>query len=1136
MSPPVAVGAFDLLTPLGRGSAGEVWRARHRRSGADVAIKVLTATEARGPTWRAAFRREVRLLAALDHPAVITVLDAGELGREGAPGLPPGSPWLAMELAAGGTLRAWGGRLPWAAVRDALARLLDGLAHAHGRGVVHLDIKPANVLLGCATRDLGGPAHPAIAGLRLADFSVGARLGEEPAPAVGASVVGTPPFMAPEQLHGWWRDWGPWTDLFAVGALAWFLLCGEAPWPGATVAEQRGARTRPPTWAPLVPVPAGTEAWVRSLLRADPGQRPDRAIDARASLRALGEAAGGPGPAGSRPAADPTTVMLEDLLAEEEEDEGDAETVDDAPSGVARRVPAQLEDAGLGLVDLRAGSLVGRAREREALEAGWAAVRADGRARAMVLRGPVGSGKARLADWLAERVHASGEGEVVRVPAGGRGRLAESLGRWLGAAGLQDAALRAYLHTRLARVAPLDDAWWLDPFAAWVEGAPPAGVPEDVVVAAALAHLGRRRPTLLVVVDAVAAVDAVAVLDRLLRRRDAEPLPLLALLVEPGGAPSALDELGEHEGVAAVSLGPVPSHELEWMLRDLVRLEPDVAAAVASRAAGRPGVALAVVTRAVRAGLVTPGRRGFRLPFEAIDRLAREVGVAAAGLDRVAPDPSAPLSRALEWLAVLGEGAERELAGLDGVEVAEAEGWIDRGGGRWRFVDRGVRDALLARVRAAGLTRPLHRAAALLREGGGAEDAEQAAFHHLEAGDAGRALPGLLAAAGRRRTAGEFRAAARLADALGRAIELGRVRGRRAAEARVEMAEIQSFRSAYGVAETLAAEVLAEAEAEGWLDLAARARWVMGNVIQGVRGSGDAVPWLRRAEVELRALSDWGRWFTCVRTLGWGLTRLGDYDGARRLYTEVIARARALGEPVPEAEASIALADVSRFQGDLDAAATWVERAEVVARTVKNPDLLSWVGACAAQVALLRGETDAAARHSHLALEMARRSGRIPAIAHASNGLGEIARQRGDLDEAARWYEEALRWLDASGSVEPFPKLNLGLVLELRGRFPEARATVEDCLAAADARGEHGLARFAAHGLLTAALAGLGEWTLVEQHLDAAWALARARGIVEPDVAAAAERAATRAAAAGRGGLADRLSRFVAEQRGAAQP
>ena len=197
-----------------------VWRAIHREQGVPVAVKVLTAH-----TDPEEFRNEVQSVAALYHPGVVMVFDHGLVDAYAAAQtqgrLEENAPWLAMELASKGSLKDLRRNLSWADIRSLLINVLDALAHAHARGVIHRDIKPGNILL-------GGPEDHR-PGLKLADF--GLARGIESTQAL-RDVRGTPAYMSPEQVLGNWRAFGPWTDLYALGCVAWELITGAPPYAG----------------------------------------------------------------------------------------------------------------------------------------------------------------------------------------------------------------------------------------------------------------------------------------------------------------------------------------------------------------------------------------------------------------------------------------------------------------------------------------------------------------------------------------------------------------------------------------------------------------------------------------------------------------------------------------------------------------------------------------------------------------------------------------------------------------------------------------------------------------------------------------------------------------------------------------
>ena len=296
LEPAIPLGPFLLRRCIGRGGMAEVWSGVHAAQGVPVAVKVMTGERARNPVYRAAFRNEVQSVASLDHPGIVMVFEHGEIGPETDEAsrglLPAGSPYLAMELSEGGTLAS----LPvddwtWNEARQVLRALLDALAHAHARGVVHRDLKPTNVLV------FGGGG--AVPRLKLADFGLAQAFERQTNPDSTGFVCGTPSYMAPEQLRGEARDYGPWTDLYSLGCLAWALVTGQPPFAAVLIQLVRlQLEEEPPPFAPLFPVPAGLEAWMRRLLAKDPGRRFLQAADAAWALQRLE----GGGPGGSREA------------------------------------------------------------------------------------------------------------------------------------------------------------------------------------------------------------------------------------------------------------------------------------------------------------------------------------------------------------------------------------------------------------------------------------------------------------------------------------------------------------------------------------------------------------------------------------------------------------------------------------------------------------------------------------------------------------------------------------------------------------------------------------------------------------------------------------------------------------------
>jgi hypothetical protein len=275
------LGPFEILSPLGAGGMGEVYRARDTRLDRTVAIKVLPSELLNAPGRRIErFRREALAVARITHPHICTLHDVGEDG----PAI-----FLVMEYLEGVTLaaRLADGPLPLDVALRAAIPMADALDHAHRQGVVHADLKPANIML---TRD----------GVKLLDFGLAklqARDDETPHEATQTerltevgSIAGTIPYMAPEQIEG--REVDSRTDIFAFGAVLFEMLSGRRPFAGDSRASLMAAivAAEPPALSSLQPqVPAALERLIRRCLAKDPEDRWQTARDMAAELRWIAE-------------------------------------------------------------------------------------------------------------------------------------------------------------------------------------------------------------------------------------------------------------------------------------------------------------------------------------------------------------------------------------------------------------------------------------------------------------------------------------------------------------------------------------------------------------------------------------------------------------------------------------------------------------------------------------------------------------------------------------------------------------------------------------------------------------------------------------------------------------------------------
>ena len=204
-------GRYKLVEKLAEGAMGVVYRGERLKLGRAVAVKFLHASLADDASRRQRFEIEARAMARLDHPHCASVIDLG---------LSDGMPYVVMEFIPGTDLRDLLDEGPIAERRavDIMRQVLAGLAHAHELGIVHRDVKPANVMLSQRT-GLGEQ-------VRILDFGL-ARLHEQSSGLTMGMAIGTPAYMAPEQCTGGTID--PRTDLYACGVMFYEMLTGEKP-------------------------------------------------------------------------------------------------------------------------------------------------------------------------------------------------------------------------------------------------------------------------------------------------------------------------------------------------------------------------------------------------------------------------------------------------------------------------------------------------------------------------------------------------------------------------------------------------------------------------------------------------------------------------------------------------------------------------------------------------------------------------------------------------------------------------------------------------------------------------------------------------------------------------------------------
>jgi WD40 repeat protein/predicted Ser/Thr protein kinase len=252
----VAPPGYEVLDELGRGGMGVVYKARQLGLGRLVALKMILHGGHAGEEERQRFRAEAEAIARLQHPNVVQIYEVGEHTD---------LPFFSLEFCPGGSLadRLTGTPLPASQAAELIEALAGAVQAAHQAGVIHRDLKPANVLL------------TAEGAAKITDFGLAKKLDEQGRTATG-SILGTPSYMAPEQAAGQTHEIGPFTDVYALGAILYECLTGRPPFKGPTLLDtlEQVRRQEPVPPRRLQPkVPRDLETICLKCLHKEPARR-----------------------------------------------------------------------------------------------------------------------------------------------------------------------------------------------------------------------------------------------------------------------------------------------------------------------------------------------------------------------------------------------------------------------------------------------------------------------------------------------------------------------------------------------------------------------------------------------------------------------------------------------------------------------------------------------------------------------------------------------------------------------------------------------------------------------------------------------------------------------------------------------
>ncbi|MBX2799612.1 MAG: protein kinase [Myxococcales bacterium] len=1101
------LGAFHLIRPIAKGGTAQVWGGRHV-DGTAVAIKVLTAQMAQDPEIRQAFRNEVAAVAKLGHPAIISVLDFGEVpgsvAQISAGQLPRGAPYLVMELAEGGPLHKRHRRWSWSTVEGVLSAVLDGLAHAHARGIVHRDLKPSNLLL-------AGPVEEA-GGIKLTDFGIA---------WVGGSALsdaGTLHYMAPEQHRGDWASFGPWTDLYALGCLAWRLAMGAPPF--AHTAGDEIARAHlfeaPADLSPRFMVPDGFTEWVQVLLHKTPEARFRSAADARAALAQLDSVEG------SIDAEDvgvpqrivvPTTnaVAKTDARDREEPPPSVRAVLPEEPvAGYAAPLP--IPGTGLGLFALRERPVFGRSRQRTAL---WGRLRAAeaGRAQLVHLRGQPGIGTTRLALWLSRGANEAAGVPSVQILCGD---LAAAAHGFLELSGVPRKQVAARIRAGVRRFGGSDEVGRL-----LVEGFAeddPASVESWRDAFAQLVGAAATEQPVVVVVDEVTL--APEVLDWIGALLEAHADRKILVVITSNDLALADDEATADriDALAATSDGltivvPPLSAGGQRRLYDYLGLSGSLARHVVARSGGHPGFALEMLGAWVHQERLKPGSDGLHpvsgTALEAsgvsIERWESTLQRLVKGLPVVATiflERAAVLGLQvdlLEWQSACDDPTSGRVSPVgqqirDELRSRLIELRLARAtppSGNFVFLQPALREALLEGARRGGRFKGHHETVVQVLRQEPTDDLVRLGEHLLHAGDASNAV-----------------------------------------ELLIEGIDDRSDRT--GMASVSAALLSLEAA----LDEAAvpdsdprRIRLVgFQSVVLRLRGRIDeALSLAMRA----RELASEGRDIEvharCSRDVGLAMLAAGDLTGAlAALKKGVASLLRRNAKGLELAELLFHMARVARITHELADAERWSSQAlaTLTRGGFDEPALEARILCEQAALAGLRGETEASLELFERAATLLEGQDHEAQLAVIDSHRGDVLRRLGHLEEAETCYAQAAKQQDDLGLEPSTPVIRLAQCALQRGDHERAVALAEQVLHAWSTS----LDRSVASLCRLVAVAARGDHGQVQRRLGSVVERLRSVGVVSADVAELAALGAEHVDAAGATDLATTLWFLAREQ------
>jgi eukaryotic-like serine/threonine-protein kinase len=1039
---------------LGEGATAQVWLAHDKVAGLPAAVKVVRRNLSVHRRFRARFAREVVLAAQATHQHVVPVRDFGVLedGRQ----------FVALAYAEAGNLKdllARGFRV--SQVLALLEQVCLALASLHARGLLHQDLKPENILL----TEVDGSLHAWVADLGVADEV--RQIARD-----SGLVAGTPTYMAPEQLSGARQEFGPWTDLYALGLILYEALAGVRPH-AATGRKQllRDRTLPPPPLKAITDLPPELHELVAVLLDPEPRQRLDRAADVRRRLGDIRRLITGDQELKVKVTSGHTELETTDpvakaLLSETSTSLGELTWNRVPPKTMPSRPPLPFQGerpSSLQLLALREIPLVAR---EALLQRIWDVARevvATKSPRVVLLIGERGCGKTRLAKHIARALDEGGWMEVVRLryqdppgmDDGYMGAVREILVPWNDTRPALQARLARWLardkESSVART--LDEAGVL---ARWCglllpgETAPNAGVGLHFLYK----HLDMRawRGGGCVVMDdvhlAVEPGDGLAVAEAILDQAVGQrPMLIIATLPSHALRDEGLRErlsVLEERGAVTIDVPQLSEREITSVLSEALPLDPELAATVARRVQGFPLHASMLLRECAARGLLRfdEGSRTFCL-----DTTLRLSSIIPADLEELyrrrlqsaveATEDPAEAGEALAAMALTSQEPPveviREVA-EQGLELLLATGLVHQERGLVRFEDRALKE--VARKLAedlptqAVLHAGLAQAWANLSKSTGADVDLPLGLHRLKSGRPDKAIGPLLSCVRGMIHQGRYTAALQAAELAVIAADRSATRNHAALPNRLEARRLKAVALVELDRPEEAAAMAEEAGDLGWGDrlirtrltvVKARAASEMGKIEQARRllGSAHGSFWAMRDNQGLAEVA------ACRAALARRENRL---HAAIEQYEEALRM-----RPEPDRLGVDALSGIVHIclqQGRPVDARPMVARLARAARETGDTRFTAQASFAAGNVMLAEGRLKEAARHFQTAQAAAATSGDYRMQLNALNSLGEVARYRGDSETAQGLYTVYTRLAHARGYalLEAVGWLNLALI------------------------------------------------------------------------------------------------------------